>query len=75
MGFGTSCTNELATAMAEAGCNMLLALLTLSFLWLFDFLYDITNLKEMVEIKCSLEALNTSWWEEGGSTAAGTVKK
>ena len=55
----TQCTNELATATAKAGRNTLFTLLTLVFLRLFDFLYGITNLKEIVEVKCGLEAWNT----------------
>ena len=56
MRFGTSCANKLATVAAEVGCNMLFTLFTLGFMKLLDFLYDIMNLKEIVEVKCSLEA-------------------
>ena len=56
MGFGTSCTNKLATVAAEASYNMLFTLFTLGFLRLLDFLSGITNLKEIAEVKCSLEA-------------------
>ena len=42
--------------MTEIDCDTLLALLTLGFLRLFDFLYGITNLNKIVEVKCSLEA-------------------
>ena len=54
--FGTSCADKLATVVAEASYNTLLALLTLGFLRLLDFLYGIMNLKEIVEVKSSSEA-------------------
>ena len=55
----TQCTNKMPTVAAEAGCNTLFALLTLGFVWLFDFLYRITNLKE-IEIKRGLQPQDTS---------------
>ena len=55
MGFSTPCANQLPTVAAEIDCNTLFALLALGFLWFSDFLYGVTNLKEIVEVKCSLE--------------------
>ena len=55
-GFSASCTNQLPTVMTEIDCDTLLALLTLGFLRLFDFLYGITNLKEIVEVKSAIVA-------------------
>ena len=70
----TSLADKLPTGATEISRVILIAFLAFDFLGPFDFLKGILDLKEMMDVERWLEARDTIWWEESGSTAVGAVQ-